>query len=78
MKLKEMINAGNPNMDGLTCMAPYLIRECPDFIEQLAQIERTFGMQAAAIISGMDIIIRYIQMYDMPDDIGDLIEEVKL
>ncbi len=76
MKLKEMINQGDPNMKGVDCLAPYLIRECPQFIERLQRME-PLGVNTASVVSGMDIIIRYIQMYDVPDDIGDIIEEVK-
>lgn len=78
MKLHEMINTGEPNIQELTSLAPYLMRECPEFINKLAMIERGFGMQAAAIVTGMDILIRYIQMFDVPDDIGAVIEEVVL
>ena len=77
MKLHEMINAGDPSIQPLTSIAPYMIRECPEFIGKL-QAYSLMGLCPASILTGMDLVIRYIQMYDMPDDIGNIIEEVDL
>jgi len=78
MTLGEMINTGDPTIKDLTSLAPYLMRECPQFMEKLGRIEGAFGMQAAAIVTGMDILVRYLQLFDMPSDVGQVIEKVEL
>ncbi len=77
MKLHEMINSGDPPIQPLTSIAPYMIRECPEFVNKL-QAYSFMGLCPASILTGMDVLVRYLQMYDMPDDIGSIIEEVDL
>jgi len=82
MKFSEMINAGPPNITKVDSIAPYLLKHCPDFIPQLVDTGRHIGMSkedalvwTATLITGMDVMVRYIQEYDIPEDIGELIQE---
>lgn len=75
MKLHEMFNLGPPgdpyDQNGLV---EYLQRRCPAFweaLEKMVQERPEFNIMS--VIVGMEYIIRYAQLYDMPDDIGEVL-----
>lgn len=74
MKLHEMINEGPPVLSPDSAnMVKYLHEQCPALWLGLEAFQEDAGIPVAAVVLGMEMMVRYIQMYDMPEDIGDII-----
>ena len=70
MKLSEMMKLGPPRHNMGKCLAPYVMREGPNLLASV----HALGEDVPAFITGMDMIIRYIQMYGEIEDVGEVLE----
>ncbi len=82
MKLSEMMNAGPPTNNLNVTIAPYLLRNCPEVVTSLYIAAKMKGVDcdtfATSFLAGMDTLVRYLQMYGLPDDTGQILEESAL
>jgi len=68
MKFSEMLDLGPPTHDMDRTIMGYIVKHCPQFIAAYTRAEFDFQ----SVILGMDTLIKYIQVYGMPDDLGEM------
>lgn len=71
MKLSEMFNHVPAVADYDRNVIRYLTENRPDFIQALQDVAPK--VQPSSVLLGIDLIIRYLQMFDMPDDISEVL-----
>jgi len=80
MTLWEMLHAGNALGTEAFQFQPgdnllsYLKTHCPGLLEQLVRMSKENEVVSApSFICGMHVILRMIQLYDMPEDVGEVL-----
>ena len=68
MKFSEMVKLGPPlhHMDETTY--GYLAKNCPDILTMC----EVSDVNLEGLLMGIDTIVKYIQIYGTPDDIGEM------